>query len=94
MKRLLGEKVQEVDFFKGALRGVEARRLGKKESTGARAFMISWGKPVRSTQGKLSVERMCVLTCGGLSRLFRRSLHEREPDLVVRPDRDRSFKLF
>src|SRR3954465_10166480 len=36
LKRLLAEKVQEVDFFKGALQKVEARRR-KNESTGATA---------------------------------------------------------
>jgi transposase-like protein len=43
LKRLLGEKVQEVDFFKGALQKVEARRR-KKENIGARASTTKSGK--------------------------------------------------
>jgi hypothetical protein len=43
LKRLLGEKVQEVDFFKGALQKVEARRQNN-ESTGARASTTKSGK--------------------------------------------------
>jgi transposase-like protein len=43
LKRLLGEKVQEVDFFKGALQKVEARRRNK-ESTGVRASTTKSGK--------------------------------------------------
>jgi transposase-like protein len=36
LKRLLAEKTQEVDFFRGALQKVEARRRNKGD-TGARA---------------------------------------------------------
>ena len=43
LKRLLAEKVQEVDFFKGALQKVEARRR-KNESIGARASTTKSGK--------------------------------------------------
>jgi transposase-like protein len=43
LKRLLAEKVQEVDFFKGALQKVEARRQNN-ESTGARASTTKSGK--------------------------------------------------
>jgi transposase-like protein len=43
LKRLLAEKVQEVDFFRGALQKVEARRRNK-ESTGARASTTRSGK--------------------------------------------------
>jgi transposase-like protein len=32
LKRLLGEKTQEIDFFKGALQKVEARRQSKDSS--------------------------------------------------------------
>ena len=42
-KRLLAEKVQEVDFFKGALQKVEARRR-QSENTGARASTTKSGK--------------------------------------------------
>jgi transposase-like protein len=43
LKRLLAEKVQEVDFFKGALQKVEARRRSK-QSTGATASTTKSGK--------------------------------------------------
>jgi len=43
LKRLLGEKVQEIDFFRGALQKVEARRQNK-ENTGARASTTKSGK--------------------------------------------------
>ena len=43
LKRLLGEKVQEIDFFKGALQKVEARRQNK-ENSGARASTTKSGK--------------------------------------------------
>jgi transposase-like protein len=43
LKRLLAEKIQEVDFFKGALQKVEARRRSN-ESTGARASTTKSGK--------------------------------------------------
>jgi transposase-like protein len=43
LKRLLAEKTQELDFFKGALQKVEARRR-KKEDAGARASTTKSGK--------------------------------------------------
>lgn len=43
LKRLLAEKVQEIDFFKGALQKVEARRR-QSESAGARASTTKSGK--------------------------------------------------
>jgi transposase len=43
LKRLLAEKVLEVDFFKGALQKVEARRRNK-ETTGATASTTRSGK--------------------------------------------------
>ena len=43
LKRLLAEKVQEVDFFKGALQKVEDRRR-QSESAGARASTTKSGK--------------------------------------------------
>jgi hypothetical protein len=43
LKRLLAEKVQEVDFFKGALQKVEARRR-QSENAGARASTTKSGK--------------------------------------------------
>jgi transposase-like protein len=43
LKRLLAEKTQEVDFFKGALQKVEARRRNNGD-TGARASTTRSGK--------------------------------------------------
>jgi transposase-like protein len=43
LKRLLAEKTQELDFFRGALQKVEARRQ-KKEDAGARASTTKSGK--------------------------------------------------
>jgi transposase-like protein len=43
LKRLLAEKTQEVDFFRGALQKVEARRRNN-EDTGARASTTKSGK--------------------------------------------------
>ena len=43
LRRLLGEKTQEIDFFKGALQKVETRRRNS-ESTGARASTTKSGK--------------------------------------------------
>ena len=43
LKRMLAEKAMEVDFFKGALQKVEARRQNY-ESTGARASTTKSGK--------------------------------------------------
>ena len=42
LKRVLGEKVLEVDFFKGALQKVEARRRGSS-SSGAKASTTESG---------------------------------------------------
>jgi putative transposase len=74
LKRLLADKVMEVDFFKRALQKVEARRqqsglYGEKAST-----KLS-GTPL---QGNLSIERMCQLT--QVSRAgFYRYLQTRAP---------------
>ena len=43
LKRALADKTLEVDFFKGALQKIEARRRNS-ESTGARASMTKSGK--------------------------------------------------
>ena len=43
LKRLLAEKTQEVDFFRGALQKVEARRRNNGD-TGARASTTRSGK--------------------------------------------------
>ena len=43
LKRVLAEKTLEVDFFKGALQKIEARRQSSS-STGAKAFTTKSGK--------------------------------------------------
>ena len=43
LKRLLAEKTQEVDFFKGALQKIEARRQ-KNDAAGATASTTKSGK--------------------------------------------------
>ena len=43
LKRVLAEKVLEIDFFKGALHKVEARRQGKGR-TGAKASTTRSGE--------------------------------------------------
>ena len=43
LKRLLADKTLEVDFFKGALQKIEARRQGK-DGSGARASTTKSGK--------------------------------------------------
>src|SRR5262249_49898918 len=47
LKRLLGENTQEIDFFKGALQKVEARRRNS-ESAGARASTTKSGSDVNA----------------------------------------------
>jgi len=41
LKRLLGEKVQEIDFFKGALQKVEDRRRKRRENGGSESTIAS-----------------------------------------------------
>ncbi len=73
LKRLLAEKTLEVDFFKGALQKVEARRQSNSDS-GEKASTTKSGK-LMSMQGNLSIERMCQLA--SVSRAgFYRSLQE------------------
>ena len=43
LKRVLGDKTLEVDFFRGALQKVEARRQNRGD-TGAKAFTTKSGK--------------------------------------------------
>ena len=57
LKRVLAEKALEVDFFKGALQKVEARRQ-RDSGTGATASTTQI-REVMPMQGGLSVERMC-----------------------------------
>ncbi len=84
LKRVLGEKALEVDFFKGALQKIEARRRSNS-SSGAKASTTEI-RELMPMQGSLSIERMC-----GLARVsragFYRSLQEHVPveeDMEVR----------
>ena len=77
LKRLLAEKTLEVDFFKGALQKVEARRQQSRRHW--REGIYDQIREVMSLQGSLSIERMCQLA--QVSRAgFYRSLQERLPD--------------
>ena len=59
LKRLLAEKTMEVDFFKGALQKVEARR--QKQEQLWRDGIYEQIREVMPLQGGLSIERMCQL---------------------------------
>jgi len=73
---MLAEKAMEVDFFKGALQKVEARRQ-KKGETGENGIYDEI-REVMSLQGSLSIERMCELV--RVSRAsFYRSFREQRP---------------
>ena len=84
LKRVLGEKALEVDFFKGALQKIEARR--QSSSRLWRDGVYDQIRELMPMQGSLSIERMCHLA--EVSRAgFYRSLQEREPveeDMEVR----------
>ncbi len=57
LKRLLADKTVEVDFFRGALQKVEARRR-RNDVAGEKASTRKFETPL---QGSLSIERMCQL---------------------------------
>jgi hypothetical protein len=57
VKRLLADKTVEVDFFRGALQKVGARR----QQSGISGEKASAKKFEMSLQGSLSIERMCQL---------------------------------
>jgi putative transposase len=57
LKRLLADKMVEVDFFRGALQKVEARRQ-RTDISGEKASTTKFEMPL---QGSLSIERMCQL---------------------------------
>ena len=74
LKRLLANKTVEVDFFRGALQKVEARR----RNSGISGEQASTMQSETSLQGSLSVERMCQL--GQVSRAgFYRYFQARAP---------------
>ena len=73
---MLAEKTLEVDFFKGALQKVEARRQSRRRLW--REGIYDQIREVMSMQGSLSIERMCHLA--RVSRAgFYRSLPEQMP---------------
>jgi transposase len=57
LKRLLADKTVEVDYFRGALQKVEARRQ-QSDISGEKASTM---KSKTRLQGSLSIERMCQL---------------------------------
>ena len=78
LKRVLAEKTLEVDFFKGALQKIEARRQGRQQLW--RDGIYDQIREVMPMQGGLSVERMCELarvSRAGFYRSLRRVLRER-----------------
>jgi putative transposase len=75
LKRLLADKTVEVDFFRGALQKVGARR----QQSGFSGEKASAKKFEMSLQGSLSIERMCQLA--QISRAgFYRYLQGRAPE--------------
>jgi transposase-like protein len=58
LKRLLADRMVEVDFFKRALQKVGARR----QQSGFSGEKVSTKLSETPLQGKLSIERMCQLT--------------------------------
>ena len=59
LKQLLAEKTLEVDFFKGALQKIEARR--QRNSGSGENGIYDQIREVMSLQGSLSIERMCQM---------------------------------
>ena len=82
LKRLLAEKTVEVDFFKGALQRVEARRQNRNVP-GERASTKRSEMPL---QGSLSVERMCQLAQVSRAGYYRhlRGRAPMEEDMTLR----------
>lgn len=82
VKRLLAEKTVELDFFKGALQRVEARRQ-QSNISGERASTRRSEMPL---QGSLSVERMCQLAQVSRAGYYRhlQSRTPKEEDMTLR----------
>ena len=82
VKRLLAEKTVELDFFKGALQKIEARRQNRNGS-GERASTMRSEMPL---QGSLSVERMCQLAQVSRAGYYRhlRGRAPMEEDMTLR----------
>lgn len=86
LKRALAEKTLEVDFFKGALRKVNARR--QRSGQFWRDGIYDQIRDVISQQGSLSIERMCRLAPVSRARFYR-SLQEARPveeEMAVRAE--------
>ena len=85
LKVALADQAMEADFFKGALQRVEDRRR-KQQKHWRNGIYDYIAEVMPSLQGKLSVERMCMLA--EVSRAgFYRWLHKRQPgveETVVR----------
>ena len=64
LKRVVAEKTLEVDFFKGALQKIEARRQSRQRLW--RDGIYDQIREMMPMQGGLSIERMC--RAGGVSR--------------------------
>ena len=82
LKRLLADKTVEVDFFRGALQKVEARRR-RKEIAGEKASTRKFEMPL---QGSLSIERMCQLAQVSRAGFYRflQSHAPAEEDMTMR----------
>jgi AcrR family transcriptional regulator len=80
---MLAEKA-EVDFFRGALQKVEARRPEERRTGGAGIY--DQFREVMSSQGNLSIERMCELTRVSRASFYRsfRDKHPVEEEMEVR----------
>jgi putative transposase len=82
LKRLLADKAVEVDFFRGALQKVEARRQ-RNEISGEKASTTKFEMPL---QGSLSIERMCQLAQVSRAGFYRflQSQAPAEEDMTMR----------
>jgi transposase-like protein len=82
LKRLLPDKMVEVDFFRGALQKVEARRQ-RTDISGEKASTTKFEMPL---QGSLSIERMCQLAQVSRAGFYRflQSQAPAEEDITMR----------
>jgi hypothetical protein len=76
LKQLLAEKTLEVDFFRGALQKIEARRQRSGDS--GEDGIYDQIREVMSLQGSLSIGRVCQMVPVS-RRGFYRSLKEQQP---------------
>ena len=82
LKRLLADKMVEVDFFRSALQKVEARRQ-RNDISGEKACTTKSEMPL---QGNLSIERMCQLAQVSRAGFYRflQSHAPAEEDMTMR----------